>query len=523
MALKSPHRDWRLDLINPVDVRAIGLDQLMTRLWLRVLHGNRPLLPRSNVPQKVSELANEIESQASEKFRGFADNTGAAETWLRADLVRTLRRSPDKFTVARPVHALATRIRSVDKQSDDSLGSLAVYSWLAHVDPELLPELVSFLNIDSDGEERLDLATFALGLLGSEQAADQLRTDEPDHCPPPLSLRQARLYSDDVRRLLAYRDVMPRATLVDHLRRLTGFHLGLQLLSAFRITVEIEETGGRLSEDSIDGEAVDGSHPLELLVDCGEDARSPVAKLAERAWAAEEELLARYIRSHLALKKLHEFGEYLSKSKGEPLPASLEEIAKLEKRGDLVDLFFTDRIAKMIEESGTVDAAARMEELEQEYRGLGMSPFRVYVALLAHYSERRWFNYHRYLLDSLFSKNTSEGFLRQPLGAPRKRRAAIGAALLETLTLIAVVDGVEGAYFTRPVRVDQLISRLDQRYGLLVARPPRRFVGDLDATRELAGNVDRFKGRLRESGLFTDLSDAFLAQLVRPRHHLGAV
>ena len=44
MALKSPHRDWRLDLINPIDVRAIGLDQLLTRLWIRVIHENRPLV-----------------------------------------------------------------------------------------------------------------------------------------------------------------------------------------------------------------------------------------------------------------------------------------------------------------------------------------------------------------------------------------------------------------------------------------------------------------------------------------------
>ena len=33
----------------------------------------------------------------------------------------------------------------------------------------------------------------------------------------------------------------------------------------------------------------------------------------------------------------------------------------------------------------------------------------------------------------------------------------------------------------------------------------------------LAGNVERFKVRLRETGLFRDLSDAFVAQLVRPR------
>src|SRR5262245_1481003 len=136
MALKSPHRDWRLDLINPMDIRAVGLDQLLTQFWLRILHGNRPLLPRPGSAQRVSELANLIEGSEG-GFRGFAGSPGAAESWLRADLVKTLRRAPEKFTVARPVHALATRTRSVDKQTDDSLGSLLVYSWLNHAAPEL--------------------------------------------------------------------------------------------------------------------------------------------------------------------------------------------------------------------------------------------------------------------------------------------------------------------------------------------------------------------------------------------------
>lgn len=259
-------------------------------------------------------------------------------------------------------------------------------------------------------------------------------------------------------------------------------------------------------------------HRLELLVDCGEDARSAVARLAEDAWAAQDDVLAKYIRSHLALRKLYEFAEHLHRARNVPIPESLEQMAALDDDGDLLALFFEDRIERMKDDT-VGDAKARMLELESDYRGQQMSSFRVYVALLAHYSEKRWFNYHRYLLDSLFAKNSSEGLLRQPLGGRRRRRAAMGAALLETLTLIAVVGGDRGSYFTRPLRVDQLIERLESRYDLLIARPPSKLTDDLDATRELAVNVDRFKARLRETGLFTDLSDAFLAQLVRPRHH----
>lgn len=520
MALKSPHRDWRLDIINPIDVRAIGLDQLMTRLWLRVLHDNKPLLPRANVAQTISELANEIETGSDDRFRGFASHHGAAETWLRADLVKTLRRSPDKFTVARPVHALAARVRSVDKETNDSQGSLVLYSWIDRADSELLEELRGFIDVGPEEDAAVDMATFALALLGSVQPADQHRSETPDPCPPPLCPGQAKTYADDVRRMLAYRNVMPRAAVVEHIRRLSAFHLGLYLLRVFRIVVDIEQTGRRACTDCGLGSTNSRcKYRLELLVDCGEDARSAVAKLAERTWAAEENILARYIRSHLVLKKLHEFGEYLSRTKGVDEPITLEDVAALEQ-GELLDLYFADRLEKLVEEAGSADAKARMIELSGEYRALGLTPFRTYIALLAHYSERRWFNYHRYLLDSLFAKNTNEGLLRQPLGAPRRRRAAIGATLLETLALVSVVSGQPGSFYTRPLRVDQLIDRLDERYGLLIARPPSHLSNDLGVSRELAVNVERFKGRLRESGLFTDLSDAFLAQLVRPRHHL---
>jgi hypothetical protein len=80
-----------------------------------------------------------------------------------------------------------------------------------------------------------------------------------------------------------------------------------------------------------------------------------------------------------------------------------------------------------------------------------------------------------------------------------------------------VVGGDPPAFFTRPLRVDELVGRLDDRYDLLVSRPPAYLAEDASAARTLAANVTRFKNRLRETGLFTDLSDAFLAQTVRPR------
>jgi hypothetical protein len=523
MSLRSPHKDWRLPVANVLDVRAVGLDQVLTRLWLRVLYENHPLVRRTEGMQTVAELVNKMTTRGNAKFRGFSEVPEAAEGWLRADLVKTLRRYPERFSVARPVHALATRVRN-PREADDSAASLAVYGWLLDADPKLVDELKHFIDVDVE-DERVDLASYALALIGEDQDEDVPR-QQPDEHPRPLCQLQAERYADDLRRLLAYRAIMPRATLIDHIRRLTGLYLGLSLLRAFAIVARVEREGGpnvACERCATGASSSNGGcpYPLELVVDCGEDAGSPIAKLAEDAWARHEDRLAQYVRSHLALKKLHEFAtDQDLEHGGERLPhGTLEEIAAVERsaRPEVLNAYFRLRITSLINDAGAEEAKERLRELEQQYRTMGLSPFRVYVSLLANFSERRWVAYHRQLLDSLFAKNSAEGLIRQPLGGPRRRRAAVSPGLLETLTLISVVGGEQPHFFTRPLRVDQLVERLDERYDILVSRPPAHLRDDPSAARTLAGNVSRLKSRLRETGLFTDLSDAFLAQTVRPR------
>jgi hypothetical protein len=526
LALKSPHKEWRVPQASILDARAVGLDELLARLWLRVLHENRPLIRRAVATQTISELANEMSRPNNHSFRGFVDVPAAAEAWLRADLVKPLRRSPQFFSVARPVHSVATRIRS-SKGADDSLASHLVYGWLKHTDERLIDDLRRFVTVQPDEEESLDLASYALLLLGEEHE-DDIRAQDSESPPVPQCFVHAANYADDLRRLLAYAPVMPRAALVDHIRRLTGLYVGLSLLRTFWIVVDVEQRGGetRTCAACAAGEPpADGQCPyrLELVVDCGEEARSATARIAEASWARHEDRLARYVRSHLALRKLDEFAAILAtEDPDRAVPhMTLEEIAAVEHTAprERLDAHFGERIRLLVEEVGE-GAKERTRELERDYRAMGRSAFRIYVALLAHFSERRWVSYHRQLVDSLLAKNSADGALRQPLGGPRRRRPSLGPGLLETLTLAAVVDISGEQPITRPLRVDRLIRRLEERYDLVVSRPPTELGADPGSFVAMADNVVRFKSRLREIGLYTDLSDAFLAQTIKPRHRL---
>jgi hypothetical protein len=491
------------------------------------MYGTRPLVRLSTPFDSVAQVAELMEKRTADHFEGFEESRGAAETWLRADLLRVLKRHPEQFAVARPVHGLATRLRGSARAADDSFASWVVYDWISAEGNELLQQLRDFVQVDP-ADDDLDLASFALALLGDAEEQDIPKPNSEATARPPLCRGHAATYCEDLRRLLAHRSVMPRTVLVDHIQRLTGFHLGLYLLRLFRIVSDVEHRGGAGGRcDACRAERSPGTRcpiRLQLVVDFGEDARSPIAKLAEESWAQQEDVLGRYIRSHLALKKLHEFAQDLAdRHQSDAIAAeTIEEIAAVEHmaRGERVDFYFDGRIDDL--RRSNPESEDRIRELEKEYRQLGLSSFRVYVSLLAYFSERRWLGYHRQLLDSLFNKNSAAGALRQPLGGLRRRRMALGASLLETLTLIAVAEPHGGSYVTRPMRVQRLIEHLEERYDLLVSHPPAHLASDPEVLARLAGNVERLKARLRETGLFTDLSDAFLAQTIRPRFVLGA-
>jgi hypothetical protein len=519
MMLKGEHKEWRLPQVSVIDVRAVELEQLLTFLWLRVKHGNRPVIRMAgNQTMTIADLAAQMEA-AEMSFQGFRSLPGSSEGWLRADLVYTRKRNPDSFTVARPVHLDAARVRN-PKENNDSYASAHVYAWIEHADSTLFDELREFIEPKED--ETLDLPSLALRLLSRDQPADTLRPR--DTARAPLCWEQAVYYAQDLRAVLAYRHVLPRSSVVDHVRRITGLHLGLHLMRMFRIVVAMEGSGGSWRCGGCASHAARDARcgqPLQMVVDCGEDANSTVAKYAEADWLRGEEWIARYVRSHLALKKLDQFAVHQAE-RGRVYPhATLAEIAGLETVAPTVELerHFEIQIADL-RNSADDEAKLAITELEIRHKRMGFSSFRTYHAILCHYTERRWVSYHRWLLDSFLAKNAADGLLRQPIGGRRRRRAVLAPGLLETLVLVSAVRFEDGVARTAVLRVDQLIERLRDRYGLLIAHAPDRDADDPATLRVLADNTQRFKARLRETGLFTDQSDAYLAQTVRPRVRL---
>jgi hypothetical protein len=114
--------------------------------------------------------------------------------------------------------------------------------------------------------------------------------------------------------------------------------------------------------------------------------------------------------------------------------------------------------------------------------------------------------------------------MHQSKGSPR--RFHIGSLLLEVLLQIAVLRSSGAGFYTRELRIDELLMFLQERYGICIDRlPPGDGFGapSINDLAALRGNVESFKRRLREIGFFQDLSDAYVTQTITPRYAITPV
>jgi hypothetical protein len=80
----------------------------------------------------------------------------------------------------------------------------------------------------------VDVETQALLHLDQQITRDSKDSKEPERYTP-ICVGQADLMADDVLRLMAYQNYMPRSVLVEYLKILFAFHLALYHLKLFKI------------------------------------------------------------------------------------------------------------------------------------------------------------------------------------------------------------------------------------------------------------------------------------------------
>ena len=548
MALKVRDREFRLEKLSYIDFKPLNMDRVLTMLFPRLRFGGygtrRP--PRRH-ELTIGDFAGEYTRDPS-AFVGFDAHPDVVERWIETDLMDVVNRGrPNQALAApRPLHGNTYKFRNARHARD--YGAAEQLYWMLYHGrggrgQAALDALKRFFfpGVDPhtdryDASATVDVETQALLHFDRQVTVDMRDSQEPARFPP-ICVGQVDLLADDTLRLLAYEPYIPRSVLVEYLKTLFAFHLGLYFLRLMKLLPALVR---RRSADPACAPAncpvapsamhAHGSCPyrIHLVADLGHDADGPMAALAAHSADVHYRRIPGYVQSHYLLRKLDEFAEYLSRKVGKAaMPA-----AGYFSVGDLLHLlespyageresYFKMRLAGLIENTGGA-ADSGMDPEIRRVTGMGLSDLDLFIEVLM---ALRGTYHRRYITEFLDSvlKRRDAGIMHQPRGGAR--RFAMGSRLLEVLLQIAVLESSGSGFSTREPRVDELLTFLRERYGIYVDRLPP---GDgfaapgIDDLATLRRNTEDFKGRLREIGFLRDLSDAFVTQTITPRYVIAA-
>jgi hypothetical protein len=542
-------REFRFPQVSYVDYKQIEIDRTLLNLFPRLKFGGylgrvKKLSFQLNIESFLSEL---IDDKNKDTFIGFSEYPEVVRKWLETDLLDLVHRGRPKQAVVspRPLHGNIYKFRNADHARDYNT-SEQVYWMLYHAQkgPDVLNELKKFLFPDMDWNTdrvqqtttKIDVETQVILHFDAQVKEDYIDQSKPLESYPPLCMQQANLFAEDILRLLAYENYIPRSVLVDYLKTLFAFHLALYHLRIFKLLPELvkrqrfpllcQVKGCPLAHIKT-AQQVECPHTTGLVVEMGDATNIHMLELSRRSTDAQYRRIPPFIQAQYIVKNLDDMVKYLLKVKKVSAPARgyfsvpellqfLDDRYKLER-----EKFFGQRLKELIEknESGSQDGVMSPEV--KRITELGLDDFEACIEITMVNRVQFHRRYITECIDSLLLKNRDAGLLRQARTRESPRRFTLGSRLLEVLLQIAVLRPQGTGFATQEVRIDDLLAFLRNRYGLYIDCLPngdgfdKPSITDLQA---LKYNKEAFKMRLREIGFFQDLSDAYITQTVTPRY-----
>jgi hypothetical protein len=263
-------------------------------------------------------------------------------------------------------------------------------------------------------------------------------------------------------------------------------------------------------------------------VDVAGKPDSRIARLAAQSADAHYRRIPPFVRANYVARKLDEFGRNLLSlgaiPGGTKKQFPLWELLHLlnDQRAQDRDNFFSMRLMEMVEQAKSKDDTIDPEI--QRVVDLKLGKMDTYIECLVALRG----DYHRSFivkaLDSFMLKNRPGALLAQTRAKGAPRRFVLDSRLLEVLLQLAVleVSGTQG-FYTREIRIEDLLVFLRERYGIFIDALPagegfsEPSIEDREALRQ---NKAGFKEKLRDIGFFQDLSDAYVTQHVTPRYRI---
>ena len=516
--LNSKESVFRNELIYTADAKAVNIDYTLVNLYMLLNHNG--IRPRQRARRgksshleldQLTRLFQKLEE--SNQIEGFNENPEAVELWLRTNLINLVYRGnmeKEKVSSLRPIHLESYRIRNA-QNTRDYFSADQVYLMLGE-DPSLKEELKKFLAEGWDkttdslvNSQELDVDSLGVlhliknikpGFLDTQSSLNRIR---------PLLSEQAKLFCDDVRRLLVYKSKIPRNVLIDYLKTITSFHLSLYIHKVIYLLPKMIEEGTKDVEDD-----------WNIVLDTTDDFNSKISSIAIEDASRTFNSLYDYIKSVFKINTIIyrlKLDDKDSTSVDRALHILRNELGKYEVK---FETYWDTTLESQDEEE---------QEMMKESVQYENTYFDRYIELIMKEKGAYQLKYYPQFLDNISQKNNERGFLAQGRSKKHPRRYVLGTKLLEALVQIQVLDLDEnkGDYVTKSLSIEELLDNLRNRYGLIIdGINEERFKGaDLQTHLAFKENIEAFKLKLRQIGFYNDLSDAYILQRIRPRYELS--
>ena len=553
MKIEAKDHEFNNTRICHLQPKMIELDRVLINLYMLLKYdGQRPVAKSGRREVTLKYIMDQLLSQHPDKLQGFQDHPEIIQDWIHADLLDLVFRGvseKEKVAAPLPLHLNAYKLRN-PAQAKDYRAAEHLYSLMQSADPGLVTRLKNFLGQGMDptggydkydGESRLDLDTLMIVLMVDNPVFKESRSSARDMLEPPLCIGQARLLCDDLRQLLIYENQVPRSVMIGYLRSAIGFHLGLYELRLFsQLKGWVQEK--KSHSDCLNCPVKPGlSKPFEncpyafqneaagkqncvpeIILDMGDEHTTHMAQIAMDNCATIYDTMNDYIRAVFMVNQLFQFTRSSTYQKRFPTaqPQTVTDVLQLlENPPDGMLEYFYQRIDAILPDG----LEEEMPEVRSIYQMKDLPSWETFIELVA---LERTKNYRKELtrqLDAVFMKNQDTCLMRQGKGKSNRRRWYLGSRLLEVFVQIAVLksDGIGAAvhFVSRPILIDDFVGWMRDRYGLVIM--PDWKNATIEDNKAFNANLNNLKHRLREIGFYTDLSDAYNTQTIRPRYSIG--
>lgn len=545
--------------VSIIEFNSFDIDFYLPTLFYKILADGRARARRANDPTAIARYVDALAKHPS--LEGFDDAEGrrVLGRLMRTSLAAMGRTGAasggrEQILSIEPYTALShkagfptesTRLRRADvfiyRVLRDSLGSA---DHLHHFVAQVFGRGVSFgkfpgLGGAYDGHTELDTLTrLSLAFLdGFENTPVGNKRDAT--APPACPAHAAALGDDLLRYLFAYHDRMPA-------QALTYYLLGLLNVELFSYSLTLVHAINALVRDPATlppaMRVPYASAPLRIYLDFTDRAGSLSREMATACVRRDVEAYQQFFGSVLLLRQLDGYVNRLRRTRA----AELETLVPSDGSGPeyLQGLLYAhddSRLGPALAAAAQLDEdRIRTENSPADKEGddeigdavdlgwldavasVGRTDVERVVALLTEGQQGPFMTAYMKWFRGVGGLTKPHGILAGDVRGRRAWRYAPGNDFLTILVQLAAVQPVAdtarstgGDHKVNPIALPDFLRFLEQRFGILIDRPPAPYAG-ADAAAAARDNLRAMLGRLRQMGMFRDLSDDFTVQRLFP-------